>query len=277
MKQRRKVFLLVLLACITLLSACNSVSDGSSDNRMAVERAIEKLLAVDHYRMVDRDDYAFYFEGELNEKKGETPYTIFHRPYKAKMTSRFLREGHIVIVQYYEKAHRGGYAAKSIHISEDGLVGTDEGLSDWNSEWFTLQVLDNLVDEKFVGETVIDGVAVEKYEIIVGAYPFIVNFGAEYEKRDDITKIYLEEFSKCTGVAYIDTETGCIYKLEFDLQEKIILYERINERIKNETNDIWTEMREFNKYIITITYSDVNSDDPHFAEIEKEIDEIMGK
>lgn len=250
-----------------------------TDGKFIVNEAIETLLNTENYLSEWVQIAKFHADENLEGIEKVINSKIFHSPYKSK--SEFIkftpRKKEITALDLYQFQRNSKIVDKYLYTFEDGSVELDESeIEGLSCEWFVKQVKNSLISEEYVGEETVGETKVKKYEITVDPYPFIIFFGVPFDKRDELTKIYLEEYKECTGFAYIDTETNCIRKLEFDLTEQTQLNQAINQRIQNETDEgWWFEMYNYQKLYTSFSFSDINDESAKCAEIEKEIVDII--
>lgn len=278
-KPKRTILAITLIITVWLLSGCNTLGALFNDEKPTVDDAIGTLLHSNNYssEYISNVDLMAYEHRVVRNEK--IVNTVFHFPYKLK--SEFIKVNtgreEIVGMNKYQIQNKGDIIQKFKYFIDDGSFELEESVYGiMNYEWFTIQIRNGLIAEEYTGQEIVDKIKVEKYKITVDPYPFIIFLGLPLDGEDEVINIYLEEYKECTGYAYIDTETNCISKLEFDLAEKSELSDKINQRIEKETDEAWRyTMPEFDELYVSISFYDINDDSDECAAIEKEIDDIM--
>lgn len=278
-KLKRTILTITLIMTVLLLSACNTLGASFNNEEPTVDDAIKTLLHSKNYSseyISNVDLVAFEKRVVRNEK---IINTVFHSPYKLK--SEFVKvnteRNEIFGMNKYQILNKGNIIQKFKYFINDGSFEFEESVYGiMHYEWFITQIRNGLIAEEYIGQEIVDEIKVDKYKITVEPYPFIIFLGFPLEGGDELINIYQEEYMDCTGYAFIDTETNCISKFEFDITEKSELSDEINIRIENETDEAWWfVMPEFNKLYISISFYDINDESAECAEVEKEIDEAI--
>lgn len=275
----KRTMLTIILVIVLILSACSNLEFSSEQEKVTVSTAIRILLDTENYSSKWEHNKDFMVSGKRVVRNDEIVSKVFHSPYKSK--SEFIKlnteREEIVGINTYQAIRDEEVIEKCKCFLNDGSFRIEESIYGVMSyDKFTTLIRKGLLAEVYIDEEIVDGVTTDKYEITVDPYPFVIFLGLPYKRRDELTKIYLEEYKECTGYAYIDTETNCISKLEFDLAEKSELSDKINQRIEKETDEAWWyTMPEFDELYVSISFYDINDDSDECAAIEKEIDDIM--
>ena len=243
------------------------------NNRLTTDEALGALLHSDNYKF----EMSIKTEDTVNEQESGSIITIFHNPYKSKVASVFDHPDDLGVISMaqYEMEKGRHYVIKSFYTYENGNTRERELTYIINEEYTIEQIKECLLSEEFVGEEVINGATVKKYKITVTAYPFSHYLRVGYDKNDIRTQIFMEEYQGCEGYAYINSETNDIQKIEFDLSDKMKLNEKIVEEITAGINYRTFTMPDYNKFIMTIEFFDINDDSEDTKDIEKDIDSVM--
>lgn len=279
MKRLKRSILTMMLVIVLLLSACSNLGISGEEEKVTVGSAIRTLLDTENYSSKWVHNIDLIGSGKRVVRNEEIVSKVFHFPYKLK--SEFIKlnteREEIVGINTYQVIKEEEVIEKYKCFLDDGSFRIEQNIYGVLSyDKFTILIRKGLFSEEYIGEEMVGGVKTYKYEITVDPYPFVIFLGLPYRRRDELTKIYLEEYKECTGYAYIDTETNCISKLEFDLAEKSELSDNINQRIEKETDEAWWfTMPEFDELYVSISFYDINDDSAECAAIEKEIDDIM--
>lgn len=278
-KLKRTILTITLIITVLLLNACNTLGASFNNEKPTVDDAIKTLLRTKNYSsewVYSEDSHALEKRVIRNEVIRSK---IFHSPYKLKSEFVVFKSGRdeIVGINKYQILSKGDIIQKIKYSIDDGSFEFEESVYGiMHYEWFINQIRNGLIAEEYIGQEIVDEIKVNKYKITVEPYPFIIFLGFPLDRKDEMINIYQEEYKECIGFAYIDTETNCISKLEFDITEKSELSEEINIRIEKETDEAWWfVMPEFNKLYISISFYDINDESAECAEVEKEIDEAI--
>lgn len=262
----------MLVIILPLSASCTSSSE--KDHVQTVTDAINELLQTENY---SSEWVCFINEEGFGENNEVINSKVFHCPYKLKseFTEFTPARKELVAIEKYQLEVDGEIEDKFIYYLDDGsakYVEHDEVVS---YEWFFVQVINGLVSVEFISEEIVEEVVVEKFKIYIDPYPFVGYYGLSLDKSDKLTKFFLEEYNNCSGYVYIDTETNCISKFEFDLTDITKINQAHVERAKNEADIQWFVMPDYDKFYISIRFYDINDESAECAKIEKEIVDVM--
>lgn len=275
MSKCKNIIAIALIILPLILCACDHSSTLQKDGLLTVEDSINVLMTTENYSSL----WAKYTSNEyIGESEEIISSKVFHDPYKLKseFTSFTPANKELIAIEKYQLSVNGDLKDKFIYYSQDGSVNYKENDIVISYEWFLLEVKNSLISAEYISEETDGEVKLDKYEITVAPYPFMVFYNFPFDKSNELTSIFFEEYQDCFGYAYIDTSTNCISKLEFDLTDKSELSDKINLRIEEETDEAWWFiMPKFDKMNISISFYDINDESAECAEIEKEINEIM--
>ena len=270
----KRLLLVFLCLVFILLSGCSSIVEEKNEGVYIVNDSIDALFQTKNYS-------SEWYQSDENIVVNElaTKSKIFHFPYreKSEFTKFTSEEDNIDAIYRYRKEENGDKIGKTIYYLADGSVKTHDNGTVLGYEWFLVQVKESMLSEKYIGEKIIEERETDIYEITIDPYPMIVLYKFQYDRSDEYTEIFIEEYGECTGYAYIDKETNCISKLEFTVTGKRKPTRIINRRIHNELDSEWFTMTYYKKLYISMSFYDFNDESDECAEIEKEIDEVMQK